>query len=119
MPEISKAGLIFWKDRVYINALGAGLVLNIVIWIYVGFGMPDVGWDIPLHYVANMGIDLWGEAQQLLILPAVGLVILVAGAFSSIIIFRRARLAARALIISTAAAQVVVLAGAVLIISLP
>jgi hypothetical protein len=53
-----------------------GVVLNAVLWLFSLFGFPKHDVAI-LHYSVDVGIDFIGEGKQIIVLPAIGLLILV------------------------------------------
>ncbi len=54
------------------------VILNIALWILVQFTFPK---DVPvavLHYSVGFGIDVIGEGGQIMTLPILGLILLIA-----------------------------------------
>ncbi|GEM_PF-2183000 len=110
--------LPFWKDRLLINFIGIGLALNIVLWIMMSVQIPAGSGEIPLHYLANFGIDIWGEPSQLYALAGIGLVVLATNVVLGILIYRAERLAARILAAGAAMVQLILLVAAIFILNI-
>jgi hypothetical protein len=51
-------------------------IFNILIWILLGWQVKSFPELIPLHYNIYYGIDLYGSWNEIFILPAAGLIIL-------------------------------------------
>ena len=62
------------KPAAIMMAIGA--ILNIALWLFAIFMFPSNEAAV-LHYSVNIGIDFIGEAQQIILLPLIGLLIFI------------------------------------------
>lgn len=79
-------------DRLILVSLGAGLILNIILWIVIvsKFGLSHE--QEALHFNIVYGIDLVGSSRQLYELPAAGLIIFLVNLWLAKLIYERDRL---------------------------
>lgn len=67
----------FFKDKLILNLLGVGIILNILIWIFVlikfGAGMEAV----VLHYNVEFGADLVDTWSKIFTIPVSALVFVI------------------------------------------
>ena len=78
---LKKAKLIFrndyFKDGIIRICLALSLILDTVLWFYIGSLAKQSHYSIALHYTVYFGIDLLGESKQVLVIALVGLIILI------------------------------------------
>ncbi|MCK5320212.1 hypothetical protein KAJ61_02385 [Candidatus Parcubacteria bacterium] len=61
----------------YVKVYSVFLVLiNILIWIFAQHIMATGTEQIALHYTVDFGIDFYGDARQIFIIPILGLIII-------------------------------------------
>jgi uncharacterized membrane protein len=76
-------------DRLSWILAAAAIILDAAVWTYVALrqgSLPDV---LPIHYSSSGQVDRIGLRQQLFILPAIGLLTLLANAALSVFLRRR------------------------------
>ncbi|MFC1721356.1 hypothetical protein ACFL0Z_00385 [Patescibacteria group bacterium] len=108
----------FTKDLLIINSLGAGLVLNIVLWVWLALKLDNLAGEIPLHYIAGFGPDVWGEPTKLYYLPAFGLIVLIINFLLLLMSWRWEKMAARLLAVAIVISQIILLVAGLLLITL-
>jgi hypothetical protein len=71
--DIKKSFTYVWKF-LHVKVLFFAIAgLNIVTWLLARFISTEIGLDkIALHYSVDFGIDLYGSASQIYILPTLG-----------------------------------------------
>ncbi len=73
--------------RVYLAVL---LVFNGCLWILANLVKQATGQDlIALHYQVDYGVNLIGGANNIFLLPAIGLIIIMVNVFLSLLVVRR------------------------------
>ena len=75
LGQALKIVLSYWYIRIYLIIT---VLLNAVIWLLSRFITKALGLpQIALHYNIDFGIDLYGDASKIYIIPALGLIIIV------------------------------------------
>lgn len=64
------------QNRVPAFIISGSLVLNAVLWLLVLLLFPRDSGTAVLHYNTDVGIDFIGPSVQIIVLPAVGLLLL-------------------------------------------
>ncbi|MFA6322317.1 MAG: hypothetical protein WCX71_02455 [Candidatus Buchananbacteria bacterium] len=65
-----------FRDRIVRMLFLLALLIDVLIWFFLGWSVRDLPESIPLHYNIYYGIDLYGNWYEILYLPAVGLLFL-------------------------------------------
>jgi hypothetical protein len=99
----------FIKDRVVLSLVGASVALNVLLWWLLYSKFHSQTEFIPLHYNIYFGIDLYGPWQRILLIPLSGTGIVFINLILSIILYRRARPMAYALMVITVLLEVLLL----------
>jgi hypothetical protein len=92
--------------------LAATLLVNLVAYAYVWTAIATLPELMPLHYNGAGVVDLIGRPAELLRLPAIGTLVMVANAALGMSIHRAERPAAHILLWTALAAQIVIGTGA-------
>ena len=87
-------GLTIWRDRRLLGAIALGLVVNLAIFGYLAYLMPALPSLVPMHFTPLGMADRTGNKMELLLLPAVGLLLLLLNTGLATILHRREPLAA-------------------------
>jgi len=94
------------------------LVLNIVSWVWLVFRLGSQEEAIFLHYNILFGVDLIGEWEKILYLPAVGLCVFLLNAVLGWILFHKEKFAAYILLAISVLCQAFLLIASGLLIFL-
>jgi Domain of unknown function (DUF1648) len=65
-------------DRLFAALIAGGLAIDIALWLYVGWRLPNLPSVLAIHYNSAGQVDRIGVREQLYVLPGIGLVILLA-----------------------------------------
>src|SRR5205823_13866521 len=104
-------------DRPARAALAATLLTNLVAYAYVWSAIGALPELMPLHYNGAGVVDLIGRPAELLRLPAIGTLVLVANAALALTLHRAERPAAHILLWTALAAQLVIGSGAWILVT--
>jgi hypothetical protein len=121
MPYTELRGLsawaaMLWADRPARILLLAGLAVSALLFGYMSLVYNGLPASLPLHWNAQAEIDIVGNPQELLRLPAFGLAIWLVNALAATWALRRERAATLFLLGGALAAQVVFAAGVLSIV---
>jgi hypothetical protein len=83
--------LLHRLDRPFAAFFGAAAVLDLAIWLYVASRQSVLPDALPIHYNAAGQVDRIGLREQLFILPAIGLLILIVNGCLAYSVNRRER----------------------------
>jgi hypothetical protein len=92
-------------------ALAATLLANLATYLYVWSALPGLPELMPLHYNGAGVVDLIGRPAELMRLPAIGTLLLVANASIALTLHRRERPGAHVLLWTALVAQLVIGSG--------
>lgn len=108
------------KNKTIVVCFLIGLTLNLIIWLLIYFkfypvvyNLPEEQSFVPLHYNIYLGVDLFGKWQKIFILPAIGLIIIIANTILAFNLFDKKELASHFLMISSALSQLILLLAAI------
>jgi hypothetical protein len=105
-----------WADRPARILLLAGLVVSAILFGYMSLVYGNLPDSLPLHWNSQAQIDIIGDPQELLRLPAFALVIWFVNALAAIWAWRRERAASLFLLGGALAAEIVFAAGVLSIV---
>ncbi len=109
-------GLGLWADRPVRLLTGAGLVMNALLWGYMGLVYADLPPRLALHWNAQAQVDRIGDPSELLGLPLFALAIWFANVLLARWALTRERAATLFLLAGAVAVQAVFFAGALSIV---
>jgi len=107
---------LLWADMPARIMLLAGLAISVLLFGYMSLVYGSLPASLPLHWNSQAQIDIIGDPQELLRLPAFALGIWLANTLAAIWALRRERAATLFLLGGALAAQVVFAAGALSIV---
>jgi hypothetical protein len=100
-------GWRFWRDRLALGLLLAGLVLALALFGFLAFRFPSLPAEVVLHFGAAGEPDRVGPRQGLFLLPLIALLTWVINASWGGAVYRRQRLAAYLLWGGTIGVQII------------
>jgi len=106
----------FWRNRLNLGLLASGLFFNLLTWGVLARFIKPSEYPIPLHYNIYFGIDLIGPYSRVFSLPLISFFILLMDFILAFWFYSKDRLAAYILLLTSCAAQIFVLIGAVSLI---
>jgi hypothetical protein len=83
---------LIFRDRFFQIVLGASLLINLAIWVFLYFKFAPLGSSeniLPLHYNIYFGIDFVGEWKKVFVIPLVGIFFITINFLISDIVYLR------------------------------
>ena len=80
-----------WTDSTASVLLGAGIIINIALFGYLGLRYPSLDLQLPLHFNSLGVVDRIGTRIELFTLPIIGLIILLTNTLLGLALYQRER----------------------------
>ena len=97
-------------------AVFCGLLINGAMWIIVSMNRISANIPIPLHYNAYYGVDYLGDYSKIFVMPAAGLVMILANVILGFLITKRCKIASKLLFFIIPLVQILLLVAVISII---
>jgi len=107
---------LYLRDRFIRFNLIIGLLVNLVLWLILGWQVKNFSNLIPLHYNIYFGIDLFGPWYRIFLLPAIGIIFLAINFFLGILLFHKEKILSYFLVGSNSLIQTILILAALFII---
>ncbi|MBN1642306.1 MAG: DUF1648 domain-containing protein [Anaerolineae bacterium] len=99
----------FWRDRLAQSVLGAGVLLNVLLFSLLLFRYPHLPDVLPMHYDAAGTVDRISPRDSVFLLPTIAVITLCANDLAGVVLYRRQRVVAYLLWSGAALVQVFLL----------
>lgn len=107
----------FSKDKFVKVSFFVGILVNILLWLWLGFHFRNLPDTVFLHYSIYFGIDLIGPWYQILFIPLLGLVFFAVNFSLGFVFYKVEKLLGYFLVCSAAFFQFILLLASFFIIS--
>lgn len=107
----------FSKDRFVKACFFVGILVNILLWLWLGFNFRNLSDTVFLHYSIYFGIDLIGPWYQILFIPLLGMVLFAVNFALGFVFYKIEKMLGYFLVASAAFFQFVLLLASFFIIS--
>jgi hypothetical protein len=108
----------YFHDRLILVSALTGLGINIILWVMLAGKYGLATEQVPLHFSVIFGIDFVGQARQIYLLPASGLLVLLLNVFLGHVVSGREKLYGYFLNLGALAVQAVLLIAGIALTSL-
>lgn len=96
----------FFKNKLLLALFISSLLINIFNFLFLFYFVKELNNLIILHYNVYLGVDLMGEGNQVLLIPAVGLFFIIVNLILAIYFFsKKERMLSHILSLTTFIAQ--------------
>lgn len=101
-----KFELYFLRDRNFLMISAATILVNFTAWALIFIFLGKEKFNIILHYNVLFGVDFKGSAEQVFIIPLIGLIIFFLNAIITKLVYRREKFIAYLLLSTSLVCQV-------------
>ncbi len=108
----------FWKNKLIVNLIFAGLVLNGSLWAYFFQNEKESAYPAILHYNIIFGVDYLDEYSKIYLISSAGLIIIFANVILGYILYGKEKLAAYFLIFTALLVQIFLIVAGYLIVGI-
>lgn len=116
-PLARLVALPLWRDSRLRPLLAGAIASNVAVFAYVSAKYESLPPFLPLHYSATGDVDRLGTPPEVFMMPAIGVVVLVANVVLGAALYRRERLASHLLVGASIFVQMVLLVATATIVS--
>jgi hypothetical protein len=116
LNEVLASRRSFVSDRMNSLGLGIALLINIIHWLILYIKIKPGNSDILLHYNVVYGADFIGDSIYLYWIPLLALIMLLTNLVAAIYFYKKEKLAAYFISISSVAVQIVFLVASLILI---